>query len=161
MSEFEGRLTLNLRIMMKAEEELKKELRKIVKQAFIGRIEKGEGGLVEKGIEIAFTLPVVIFPTSSLARDAARVTLNQKDKDKAKLMSEYRQIEAHIDNMDGQKLYEIFKKLKHGVALKTIFKNIRESGRVFRYRAYKKLTPVRKEWNDVADSIIGIEEVRG
>jgi len=138
MSEFEERLTLNLRVMTKAEEELKKELRKIVKQAFIGRIEKGEGGLVEKGIEIAFTLPVVIFPTSSLARDAARATLDQKDEDKAKLMSEYQQIGAHVDNMGGQRLYELFEKLKRGVALKTIFKNIRESGRVFKYRSYKK-----------------------
>ena len=149
MDKFEERLTLNLRIMTKAEEELKAELRKIVKQAFIGRIEKGEGDLVEKGIEWALILPAAIFPNSNLARDAALATLEQKEKDKAKLMFEYRQVEAHIDSMGGQRLYELFEKLKRGVALKTIFKNIRESGRVFRYRAYKKPTPPhedRTEW---------------
>jgi len=145
MDKFEERLTLNLRIMTKAEEELKRELRKIVKQAFLSRIEKGEGDRVEKGIELALILPAAIFPNSNLARDAALPTLEQKEKDKAKLMFEYRQVEAHIDSMGGQRLYELFEKLKRGVALKTIYKNIRESRRVFRYPARKKPTSLLED----------------
>jgi hypothetical protein len=109
---------------VKAEEEAQRELGKIVKNAILARIDKGEQTLVEKIIDIANVFAPRIFPRSNLAEELAQTTVDAREQEKTSLMLAYNQIEVGIMQLNSSALYYILKRLKKKVSLRKIFEDI-------------------------------------
>ena len=120
----EERLTILLDRTVKAEEEVRKELRKIVENAILTRIDKGERKWGEEIIDIANMLAPKIFPRSNLAGELAQTTVDAREQERASLTSAYYQMESSINQFNSSALYDILKRLKKKVSLRKIFEDI-------------------------------------
>jgi len=120
----EVRFTMLLDGAVKAEEEVRKELSTIVKNAILTRIDKGERTSVEEIIDIAKMLAPKIFPRSSFFGELAQTTVDDREQERMSLMFAYDQIERSIDQLNSSALYYILKRLKKKVSLRKIFEDI-------------------------------------
>ena len=108
----------------KAEEGMNVDLRKIVREVILDRIEKGQGSLIEQALDIGFELPSIIFPKSETAYKLAKGVLNSKNKEKEELMSIYNDVNFVIDYMSGRQLYWVLENLKGEKPLDRVLKVI-------------------------------------
>ena len=72
------RLSPILQAARKAEEEMNVELRNVIREVILDKIEKGQGSLLEKSIDIAFKVPLILFPKSKIAYELSKETLDSK-----------------------------------------------------------------------------------
>jgi len=109
---------------VKAEEGLNMDLRRIIREAILDRIEKGQGSFTDKALDMAFELPAAIFRESEAAHLLAKGALDPKYKEKEELTSIYNDVNFVIDYMSGRQLYWVLENLKGERPLDRVLKVI-------------------------------------
>lgn len=118
------RLSPILQAARKAEEEMNVELRNVIREVILDKIEKSQGSLLEKPIDIAFKVPLILFPKSKIAYELSKETLDSKNKEKAEYMPIYNEVNFMIDLMSGRQLYWVLENLRGERPLDKVLKVI-------------------------------------
>jgi hypothetical protein len=90
----------------------------------LARIKRGEKKLAGDLTDLFLVTVAKRFPESEPAYKSAQVIFDRRESQEKILMSKYEKIEANIDQVDGQQLYDLIRALKRRTRLEKIFKSI-------------------------------------